>query len=69
MAVEHFTFYVVAAMIASEYAPGLMRMRCFDTKGNSDGDKRWNPYYIQPVLRWKDSNKEYWKKLVLEARD
>ena len=63
------TFCVEAAMIASDYAPGLMRMRCFDNKGNNNSNKQWNPHYIPPVLRWKDSNQKYWKKLVLEARD
>ena len=62
------TFCTEAAMIASEYAPGLMRMRCFDGSGNGDNHK-WNPHYVPPVVRWKGSNKKYWKQLVLEARD
>ncbi len=67
------TFSVEAAMIAADYAPGLMRMRCFDKNSSGSGSggnsDRWNPHHIPPVVRWKDSNRQYWKKLVLEARD
>lgn len=59
-------------MIASDYAPGLMRMRCFDKYNNGDNEngKKRNPHQIPPVVRWKDSNRNYWKKLVvLDARD
>jgi putative N6-adenine-specific DNA methylase len=65
------TFCVEAAMIASDYAPGLMRMRCYDKNGGgNDGSRdKWNPHYIPPVVRWKDSNRKYWSKLVGEAKD
>jgi len=64
------TFCVEAALIASDYAPGLMRMRCYDSNSKSgENANKWNPHHIPPVLRWKDSKKDYWKKLVIEARD
>ena len=67
------TFCIKAAMIAADYAPGLMRMRCFDNNGNNGsgggGEEKWNPHQIPPVVRWKDSNRDYWRHLVLEARD
>jgi len=66
------TFCVEAAMIAADYAPGLMRIKCFKNDSyneNNAGMKQRNPHFVPPVVRWKDSNMEYWKKLVLEARD
>ena len=65
------TFCVEAAMIASDYAPGLMRMTCFDKYNNGDNEngKKRNPHQIPLAVRWKDSNRNYWKKLVLDARD
>ncbi len=80
------TFCIEAASIASDYAPGLMRMKCFEnstttittttttttTHNNNNYNKQQkqrNPHFIPPVVRWKDSNRNYWKKLVLEARD
>jgi 23S rRNA G2445 N2-methylase RlmL len=74
------TFCVEAAMIAADYAPGLMRMKCFDSNSyvdneneyddnSNDQENKRNPHYFPPVVRWKDSNRKYWKKLVLEARE
>jgi putative N6-adenine-specific DNA methylase len=59
------TFCIEAAMIASDFAPGLMRMKCHD--GTRNGDR--NPHQLPPVVRWKGSDRAQWKELVLEARD
>ena len=59
------TFCLEAALIAADYAPGLVRMTFDDGETNS---KR-NPHKIPPVVRWKGSDKSQWKELLLEARD
>ena len=69
------TFCVEAALIASDFAPGLMRMK----RGTSDDDVDDNgrrvslgrdlQHQVPPVVRWKGSNRNEWKRLVLEARD
>lgn len=56
------TFLCEAAMIASDYAPGLARMKYYD------GDGR-NIHQLPPVVLWKGTDKGQWKELVLEARD
>lgn len=71
------TFCIEAALIASDFAPGLLRMKLYHNTnegkdsggGNSGGMMRRNPHQVPPIVRWKGSDKAQWKQLVLEARD
>ena len=64
------TLSLEAALIAADYAPGLMRMRCYalNRKGNSD-EKAWNPHQIPPVVRWKGADKNQWKSMLKQAKE
>ncbi len=57
------TFCVEAALIAADFAPGLMRMKHYD--GESDR----NPHQVPPIVRWKGTDKAQWKEMILDARD
>lgn len=76
------TFCLEAALIAADYAPGLIRLKYQNdnsswkssssnnnSSSSSDPTKKVNPHMNPPVVRWKDSDKEYWKQLLLEAKD
>lgn len=64
------TFCIEAALIAGDYAPGLVRLKLYQNKDESKEIKQnMNPHLNPPVVRWKDSNKEYWKLLLLDAKD
>ena len=62
------TFCLEAALIAADYAPGLVRLKYQDDREN-DSSKTRNQHINPPVLRWKDSDKEYWRQLLLDAKD
>ena len=57
------TFCLEAALIAADYAPGLVRMKHYD------GEAETNPHEWPPVMRWKGADKAQWKELVLDARN
>mmetsp|Transcript_12393 Transcript_12393/g.23227 ORF Transcript_12393/g.23227 Transcript_12393/m.23227 type:complete len:613 (+) Transcript_12393:162-2000(+) len=73
------TFCIEAALIASDFAPGLLRMKLFQSdydenddngdRGSSSGGSGRNPHQVPPIVRWKGSDVGRWKQLVLEARD
>jgi len=64
------TLPIEAALIAADYAPGLMRIRCYqeDLPLTSNRNKR-NPHQVPPCVRWKGSNMSYWKSLLSDAKD
>jgi len=57
------TFCIEAALIAADFAPGLVRMKHYD------GESERNPHKIPPVLRWRGADKMQWKEEVLAARE
>jgi putative N6-adenine-specific DNA methylase len=57
------TFCLEAALIAADFAPGLVRMN-FD-----NGESARNPHQVPPVIRWKDSDNAQWKEYVIDARN
>ena len=61
------TLALEAALIAADYAPGLMRMRCHALNG--DGHSRWNPHQNPPIVRWKGADRDQWKIMLREAKD
>jgi len=65
------TLTLEAALIASDFAPGLMRIQCYDNRmreNHSEKIKQWNPHLIPPVVRWKEGDQEQWKELLVECR-
>lgn len=66
------TFCLEAALIAADCAPGFIRLKYQENSSDNsrnDTSKRVNPHMNPPVVRWKDSDKEYWRQLLLEAKD
>jgi 23S rRNA G2445 N2-methylase RlmL len=57
------TFCLEAALIAADYAPGLVRIK-YD-----DGETKRNRHQIPPVVRWRDADNSQWKELVIEAQN
>jgi len=64
------TLSVEAAMIASDLAPGLMRMKCYNKiQRKSPAETSRNPHQQPPAIRWKDADTEQWKTLIAECED
>jgi len=64
------TLSVEAAMIASDLAPGLMRMKCYNKiQRESPGETKSNPHRLPPAIRWKGADTEQWKELIAECED
>lgn len=62
------TFCIEAALIGSDFAPGLLRMKLYNNV-NDENDGGRNPHQVPPIVRWKGADRARWKQLVLEARD
>jgi 23S rRNA (guanine2445-N2)-methyltransferase / 23S rRNA (guanine2069-N7)-methyltransferase len=60
------TLTIEAALIASDCAPGLMRINCYD---KSKSETEHNPYKVPPVVRWKDADIKQWETLIAECED
>jgi len=60
------TFCLEAAFMAADYAPGLMRMKYYESDGEVSSR---NPHQDPPVARWKGSDAKQWKEMVKDARD
>jgi putative N6-adenine-specific DNA methylase len=63
------TLALEAALIAADYAPGLMRMRCHAMNNNGHSNGKWNPHQIPPVVRWKGADKDQWKEMLRQAKE
>merc|ERR1711862_839179 len=62
-----------------DFAPGLMRMRCYDEEAERgvsfdewsphefDPD-HWNPHQFPPVVRWRGADRNQWRDLLLDAK-
>jgi len=63
------TLCLEAALIASDFAPGLMRIKCYNNRLQKSSGRHFNPHKIPPVVRWKGCNQEQWKELLIECKE
>jgi len=64
------TLSLEAALIAADFAPGLMRMRCHnEIQQNSSSETKRNPHRQPPAIRWRNADIEQWRKLIAECED